>query len=108
MKWLALALVAASSMFGLGCASTGGYARVVHVSGSGHESSSETQGSTIGPRTGVMAREIEVREPRGVDAVARGVPTPQPARDPAITPIPQPPLPNIPERPVSSRAARWY
>lgn len=107
MKAPTCALIIALCVSGLGCAATSAR-NVGHGSLAAHQSSSSgTQGSTASARDGFAMREVAMREPRGLDRGERGVPTPQPARDPAViaTPIPQPPIPN--REPSGSASVRW-
>jgi hypothetical protein len=65
--------------------------------------------TTSGGRNAMAGFEVAEREPVASGRVERGIPRPEPARDPSMraVPTPQVPIPMSPERPYSGSGAGY-
>ncbi|MEI8258964.1 MAG: hypothetical protein WCJ30_25120 [Deltaproteobacteria bacterium] len=106
MKLLAFALVTAAALCSGAC--TPSVTDGAPLAGPTAQASSSGGSSAGSRRDSVASMADSDREPAGSMRAERGIPTPQPARDPAVMaiPVPQPPLPG-PE-PHHSGNARGY
>lgn len=97
-------VVVLALVFG-GCASTGGHALAFN-SGVHHVQSSRmvvVSGGSGTVRSLASAREWDERDWVRPEGGSRGIPTPQPAREPFFIPTPQPPIPSPPDPRWTSR-----
>ncbi len=93
MRPLKISLFAALCLGVFGCAATNLGATAPRAGNATVHNAFEVQGSTS-LRASYSSRDPGDSEPRGPVVIDRGVPTPQPAREPVFaTPVPQPPIP---------------
>jgi hypothetical protein len=112
MKTVARSLLVALTLLAGGCAATTGTYLLAMNTPNAQQPSWTRSGPAAQPREAVAYDASEAPGIAGRDVTTRGIPTPQPARDPSVMsiPVPQPPIPSPPDPrggAFPARNARW-